>query len=159
MTLNSCWRRSAAWVLIVIVGFGNAKTWAVQISNAENLRRLGLEAFDQGRYSEAERNLRLALEEFALGANSFETAQTLSDLAAVLAAEERFLEAEALLNRALQLMEGLGPHPRETARLLGNLGALYQGTGRNKAAETAFTQALHFLEQYDPENPRIVVLL
>ena len=110
MTLNSCRKRSAAYVLIVILTLGSAKAWG-QDSSAENLRRLGLEAFDQGRYSDAERNLRLALEEFALGSNSFEAAQSLSDLAAVLGAEERFLEAEALLNRAMHLMEGLGPHP------------------------------------------------
>src|SRR5262249_35120028 len=150
MTLNSYQRRFATCLLIVIVAFGNAKTWAAQDSSAGNLRRLGLEAFDQGRYSDAERNLRLALEEFPLAANSFATAQTLTDLAAVLDAEERFHEAEELLNRALQLIpDGLSTHPRETARFLGNLAALYERTGRNQAAESAFTQALRILEQHE----------
>jgi len=160
VTLNSCRKSGAAYVLIVIVFFGIAKAWAAQDASAENLRQLGLDSFDQGRYSDAERDLRLALDAFAVGRNSFGTAQTFTDLAAVLSAEERFLEAERLLDLALQLMpEGSGAHARETARVLGYLAALYEQTGRNAAAESAFNRAVRVLEQYEPEDPHVVALL
>src|SRR5438093_12883927 len=82
MRPNSCWK-SSAFFLIVIAAFGWVNTSAGQDLSAENLRRLGRNAFEAGRYSDAERELRLALEEFGRGKDSFEIAQTLGDLAGV----------------------------------------------------------------------------
>src|SRR2546423_7970163 len=128
MSPNSYWKR-CAFFLIVIVAFAIAKTSAGQDLTAENWRRLGREAFDQGRYSEAEREFRLALEEFVKRGNSFETAQTLEDLANLWVAEERYSDAEQLLDRALKMMAGgVDAHPHETSRLLGNLGGFYGQT-------------------------------
>jgi tetratricopeptide (TPR) repeat protein len=158
MSPNSCWRK-CAFFLIVIVAIAIAKTSVGQGMTAENWRRLGREAFDQGRYSEAERDFRLALEEFGKRGNSFETAQTLEDVANLWVAEERYSDAEQLLDRALKMMAGeVDPHPHETSRLLGNLGALYGQTARPREAEAAFNRALRLLEQYEPHDRHMVVL-
>src|SRR5437762_1074548 len=98
MNFNSCWERSALF-LIALVVFGTATVSSGQDLNAGNARRFGVQALDQGRYSDAERELRRALDEFGKGGNPVETAQTLADLAGVLSAEERYSEAERLLNR------------------------------------------------------------
>src|SRR5437763_6706527 len=145
MRPNSCWRRSA-FFLVAIVAFTMPNTSAGQDWSAKDLRRLGRQAFDEGRYSDAQRELRRALDEFGAGKNSVEIAQTLGDLAGVLAAQERYSEAEQLLDRAVAIIDmipkGVGAYPRETSRLLGNLGALYEQTGRHQAAEPAFKRAL-----------------
>jgi tetratricopeptide (TPR) repeat protein len=162
MNPNSCWRRSAC-LLMAIMSFGMVKTVVGQDLSAENLRRLGRHAIDEGRYSDAERALRFALERFVKDANSFEVAQTLGDLASVFAAQERYSEAEQLLDRALSMMEtmprGVGAYPSETSRLLGNLAALYQLTGRFQLAESTYNRDLRLLEQYKPSDPHIVVVL
>src|SRR5437870_1803248 len=71
-------------------------------------------------------------------------------------AQERYSEAEQLLDRAVAIIDmipkGVGAYPRETSRLLGNLGALYEQTGRHQAAEPAFKRALRLLQQYKPDD-------
>src|SRR5206468_11990983 len=100
MTFISSWKRCAC-VLLMVLSVGSANTWAEPDRSPGDLRRLGLEAFDQGRYSDAERDLRLALEEDTKRSPSFETAQILGDLAAVLCAEDRYVEAEPIRRRGL----------------------------------------------------------
>src|SRR5262249_9318022 len=153
-------RQTCLFLLIVIIVFATSEASVAQDSSATDLRRLGRQAFDEGRYSDADRYLRLALDEFEKGGNSFETAASLGDLAAVLVAQERYSQAEPLLDRALALMpEGDVRHPSETARLLGNLAALYVHTGRRSDAQSAFKRALRVVEQYAKDDPHIVVLL
>src|SRR5262249_35209351 len=151
MNANACWRRSTC-LLMLILFFGVLKTSFGQELTAENLRRLAKQAFDEGRYSDAERELRLALETFVKDANAFEVAQTLGDLSGVFAAHARYSEAEQLLNRGVSMIEavpnGVEAHPSETSRLLDNLAAVYQLTGRFQLAEATFNRALRLLEKY-----------
>src|SRR5262245_61786015 len=77
-------------VAMVVLSFVMVKTVLGQDLSPENLRRLGRHAFDEGRYSDAERVLRSAVEGFLKDANSLEVAQTLGDLANVRAAEEKY---------------------------------------------------------------------
>ena len=114
MNPNSWWRRSA-YFLIVVVGFG--LDLAGQDSSPENSRVLGRLAFGEGRYSDAERELRLALEGFLRAGNSLEIARTLGDLAAGFVVHGRHSEAERLLDRALDMMPKDVAHPRDTSRL------------------------------------------
>src|SRR5215471_19283439 len=106
MNASSCWPRSTC-LLMVVVSFGILKTSFGQDLTPEDVRRLGRHAFDEARYSDAEREFRLALEGFVKSANSFEVAQTLGDLGGVFAMEERYSEAERLLDRAVSMMEAM----------------------------------------------------
>src|SRR5215813_8684048 len=161
MNANAGWRRSTC-LLMLIVFFGMLKTSLGQDSTAENMRRLARQAFDEGRYSDAERELRLALELFVKDANDFEVAQTLGDLSGVFAARARYSEAEQLLSRAVSMIEtmphGLQAHASETSRLLDNLAAVYQLTGRLQLAESTFNRALRLLEESAPFAPHMPAL-
>ncbi len=102
---------------------------AAQDLNAAELRQLGRVAFDQGNFTGAERLLRLSLEKS-------EAVETLADLSSVLMSQERFSEAEQVLNRAIAIQKTRGPESqRQTPILLGNLGTLYQMTGKTNLSE------------------------
>jgi tetratricopeptide (TPR) repeat protein len=162
MNANARWRRSTC-LLMLIVFFEMLKTSLGQDLTAENVRRLARQAFDEGRYSDAERELRLALQTFVKDANAFEVAQTLGDLSGVFAARARYSEAEQLLNRAVSIIEamphGFEAHSSEASRLLDNLAAVYQLTSRFQLAESTFNRALRLLEEYKPSDPHMVVVL
>jgi tetratricopeptide (TPR) repeat protein len=132
--------------------------------SAEELRRRGRQAFHEGKYAEAERFFRLALEAFETDQVTFgdKIGETLGSLASVLTSQERFSEAEKLLNRSLEITKN-SPDParqRQIPMILGNLGSVYQLTGRSGNAEATLTEALRSAEKYlGPEAPYVAVLL
>jgi len=158
MTPGSCWRRSALFLLVAMLAI--TRPSVAQDSTAQNLKRLGMQALEENRYVDAERQLRLALDEFGKSGNSFEVTRTLGDLANVLMAQERHAEAEQLLTQAFNMIEGIiVAHSHEASRLFSNLGALYVQTKKYKESELAFNRALQLLEQNEPESPQIVRVL
>jgi len=148
-------------VCVIVVGLSAMVNYSSgQDSTTTDLRRLGLEAFAQGRYSDAEAKLRLALRSLDAIANPLEIVQTLGDLGSVLLAEERFSETELVLSQALKMLrQDAASYTQTTSRLLSNLGALYVHTGRSDAAETVFNRALKIVEQYEPDEQQMATIL
>src|SRR5215831_14093362 len=124
-------RNTCVLIVVVMMAFVTSGISAPQT----DLRERARQAFNEGRYADADRDLRVALADFEKAGSRLDIAETLGDMASVLIAQERYSQAEPLLGRALTIMpEKTGAHARLTARLLGNLGALYVQTGRDSDA-------------------------
>ncbi|MEE9545851.1 MAG: tetratricopeptide repeat protein [Rhodospirillales bacterium] len=96
----------------------------------------------QGRYAEAERFARKALElgEQEFGPEHANTAAILNNLAVLYKAQGRYAGAEPLHKRALAILEkAFGPEHPDVATSLENYAALLRKTGR--AAEAARMEA------------------
>ena len=77
----------------------------------------------------------LAIQEKRFGPGHPAAAVALNNLAGIYRLQERFGEAEELLERALAIYEEkLGPGRVEVAQALGNLAALYRAQGRDEEA-------------------------
>ena len=106
----------------------------------------------QGRYAEAERFARKALE---LGRKEFgpdhpHTGAFLNNLALLHQAQGRYGEAEPLHKRALEINEkALGSEHPLVATDLNNLAALYRAQGRYAEAEPLYKRALAILAAND----------
>src|SRR6185369_13238262 len=137
MCINSI-RYTCALTLTFVIAFVTCGISAQRDTPGTASRELGRQAFTEGRYSDADRELRLALREYENVGDPLEIAETLGDLGSVLVAQERYSDAEQMLNRALALMpETTAEHARLKSRLLGNLGALYVHIGRDSEAASA----------------------
>lgn len=150
-------------VAVVIVGCCMALPDALgaQATGADEFRQRGKQAFQDGQYKEAELWLGRALAHLASTGGSAELiAQTLGDLSATLTSQERFGEAEQLLNRAIAITKGLAAdRRRQLPMLLGNLGAVHELKGELEKAEADFKEALRAAAKYlEQGNPYIAVL-
>jgi|GEM_PF-2706549 len=75
-------------------------------------------------------------------------AAELNNQAAVLADQERYLEAESKYRAALRIIaRHAGPHSPQAARPLNNLAVVYRRLGRLRDAETRYLQSLAVREQ------------
>ncbi len=117
----------------------------------------------QGRYAEAERFARKALElgEQEFGPEHPTTATLLNNLAALYHAQGRYADAEPLFKRALAIDEkALGPDHFGLATDLHNLAMLYDAQGRLADAEPLFKRALAIWEKaLSPEHPYLATSL
>ncbi len=127
----------------------------VQASNYELLtmqNNLGAEYIDTRQYAQAERLLRgvLVRKEELFGALSRETTSPLNNLGCLYEAQNRFLDAEQLFKRAIQIRRA---HPPGFAlsSSLHNLGHLYCGQERIAEAANLYEEALK-IEQCIDEN-------
>jgi tetratricopeptide (TPR) repeat protein len=138
---------STGYVCLLIGFIALAATaWAgSQHPDPEEVRRAGRVALDAGDYALAERQFRVALEQFEKTGDAAQTAQTLGDLAAVFETTGHYSQSEQILMAALALT------PRDP-RLISNLGALYVKTARKDQAKAAFKQALQLLPLDDPHT-------
>jgi tetratricopeptide (TPR) repeat protein len=122
----------------------------------------GVKAFQQGDYTEAEKQYTAALrkaEEF--GSQDPRLATSLSNLALLYEAQGRYAEAEPLHQRALATRErALGPEHPYVATSLNNLAELYRVQGRYAEAEPLFKRALAIWEKAPgPEHPHVATSL
>jgi tetratricopeptide (TPR) repeat protein len=136
-----------------------ARAQDTQLQQATQLKAQGWTLYQQGRYLDAERLEKRALEmrEKALGPNHLAVAASLNDLALVYEAEGRYAEAEPLDKRALAIFEkALGPEHLDVARSLNNLAVVYDDEGRYADAEPLDKRALAILEKaLGPEQPDV----
>ena len=113
----------------------------------------------QGRYAEAERFARKALElgEQEFGPEHPTTATLLNNLASLYRAQGRYADAEPLLKRALAIKEkALGPEHPTAAIFLNNLALLYQAQGRYADVEPLLKRALAIWEKaLGPDHPDV----
>jgi tetratricopeptide (TPR) repeat protein len=153
-------RFTCVLIVVVMMGLVTSGISAQHDWSGTDLRERARQAFNEGRYADADRDLRVALADFEEAGSRLDIAETLGDMTSVLIALERYSQAEPLLDRALTIMpEKTGAHAPLTARLLGNLGAVYAQTGRDSDAASAFQRAIGLLEQYANDDPHIVILL
>jgi tetratricopeptide (TPR) repeat protein len=113
--------------------------------------------WSQGRYEEAERLYRRALEgwEEMLGPKHLDTLGAVYNLARVYWSQGRYEEAERLYQRALEgWEETLGPKHPETLRTVQNLAIVYWSQGRYEEAERLYRRALdRWEEMLGPKHP------
>jgi tetratricopeptide (TPR) repeat protein len=110
----------------------------------EEAVRRGNEAFRDGRYVDAEKEYRAALEKAEDGPErSPERAATLSNIASVYQELGRYGEAERLYLRSIRMWEHLPGLAVGAAKPLNNLGTLYAQLRRYSEAVKAYERSLH----------------
>src|SRR4051794_3808499 len=122
----------------------------------------GSAAYQQGRYSEAEKYFADALSKAeTFGPSDIRLATTLNNLAQCDRQLGRYNEAEQLYLRAAKISETVrGAEDLEYATVIGNLGELYVHTGRYKEAEPLLERSLRIREKSLPRtDPRIAFSL
>jgi tetratricopeptide (TPR) repeat protein len=115
----------------------------------------GLRAFQQGRFNDAEKYTRKALE--TLGSSrseSPEAAICLHNLGSTYSAEGRYAEAAESYRQALRIWEKASGYEASTAIAQGNLGTALQLLGRYSEAEALELHSLETLKRLlGPEHP------
>jgi tetratricopeptide (TPR) repeat protein len=121
----------------------------------ETFRAAGYEAYEQGNYPEAEKQLAAAVKEAEwFGPLDPHLAMSLNDLGEVYRRQLRYAEAEALHKRALAIREKtLGPDHPDVARSLENYAALLRETGRGAEANEMEAHAKAVRARHAEENP------
>lgn len=128
----------------------------------EDLSRAGASSFAQGRYGQAEHEWRQALAT-AEGIHTSSVPRIQVLLAKALLPQGKFLEAERLLQLALEGMNGSASNERGKARALHALATLYSAVGRQREAEITAERALEAFDstagRSDPETAMVLMLL
>ena len=120
----------------------------------------GLQAFEQGRYSEAEQRLTEAVRQAeSLGPLDYRLNVSLSTLAGMYRAQGKYAEAERFYRRALTVAEeALGPDHPDLAASLSNLALLYQDQKDYAQAEALFGRALDMsVRAVGPNHPNVAL--
>jgi tetratricopeptide (TPR) repeat protein len=122
----------------------------------------GTKAYQAGRYSEAEKLLKLALTEAErFGPSDLRLATSLNSLAVLHKAQGKYDQAEPLYKRALAIWEkALGPEHPDVATSLNNLAGLYHDQGKYDQAEPLYKRALPIMEKaLGPEHRDVATSL
>ena len=146
--------RQGEWLL---VGLLSLVVWALagdfalaQAPDWETYMEAATKAYREGRYAEAEKQLKAALKE----AEDFRPedprmATSLNNLAGLYHAQGKYAEAEPLLKRSLAMREEvLGPEHPEVARSLSSLAGLFHAQGKYAEAEPLLKRALAIQERF-----------
>lgn len=128
--------------------FGQGVLW-------DTYMEAGEQAYGQGRYAEAEKALRAALNEAErFGPQDPRLARSLSNLAALYNVQGKYAEAEPLHRRALAIDEkALGPAHLDVATSLENYAALLHQLNRHAGAEELEARARAIRAKHAQENP------
>jgi len=122
-----------------------------------SVNNLGLVLGNQGKYEDAEKLFRQALEghEKALGPTRSNTLISMSNLGSVLQNQRKYEDAEKLFRRALEGFEkALGPTHLNTLVSVRKLGLMLQYQGKYEEAEKLFRQAFEGYEKaLGPTHP------
>src|SRR5262245_25843478 len=89
-------RYTCVLIVVVMMGLVTSRVSAQQDWSGTDLRERAMQAFNKGRYQDADRDLRIALSGFEKSGSRLEIAETLGDMASVLVAQERYSQAEPL---------------------------------------------------------------
>ncbi len=126
--------------------------------NWETRNNSGLEAYQKGLYSEAEKEFVAALkaaEKFS--ADGSRLHMSLDQLVQIYQIQSKYIEAEPLIRRVLAIDEKkLGPEHPNVAASLNNLAGNYRLRGKYQEAEPFIKRALAILEKaWGPEDPDV----
>ncbi|MCH6577531.1 MAG: tetratricopeptide repeat protein, partial [Proteobacteria bacterium] len=147
--------RSFTLSVLAVLWLCSATAFA-QVEPWQSHMDAGVQAYQQGNYPEAEKQLVGALKEAEeFGPQDPRLATSLNNLAELYRAQGRYAEAEPLYKRALAIDEkALGPEHPDVATNLNNLAALYDDQGRYAEAEPLHKRALAIYEKaLGPEHP------
>jgi len=122
----------------------------------------GVSAFNESRYVEAEKHFAQALgraEKFS--SNDPRLYSSLRQLAEIYQVQSKFVEAEKILKRIVEVDEkNFGPEHPNVALALNNLAGNYRERGEHEEAETVLKRAINILEEaLGKENPLVANLL
>ncbi len=127
------------------------------------MNQIGLRWRDVAEWTRAEPLMRrsLAIKEHSFGADHYEVAIRLNNLAAFLHANNRLLEAEPLMARVVAIFErSLGKDHPNVATALNNLAQLLKDTNRLAKAEPLMRRALAIDEHsFGPHHPNVAIRL
>ncbi len=131
-------------------------------STWESYNKAGEDAYQQGNYAEAEKQLlaaRAEAERFAPDDPRLGT--SLNNLAELYRNQGKYAEAEPLYQRSLAIDEkALGPNHPGVATDLNNLAELYRTQGKYAEAEPLYQRALAIYEKaLGPEHPNVATSL
>jgi len=133
-----------------------------QAGSWERDMEAGAEAYQQGRFAEAERFLQAAVKAAeGFGPDDQRLYRSLNKLALAYNAQRKYAEAERSVKRALGIVEKtLGPESPQVAIGLNNLAGLYDHQGRYAEAEPLVTRALAIQEKaLGPMHPDVAITL
>jgi tetratricopeptide (TPR) repeat protein/predicted Ser/Thr protein kinase len=120
-------------------------------------RRLGVAAFRQGKYAEAEalESQTLEIDRRVLGPEHLDTLKSMKNLANVYNAQGKYTQAEALDSQTLEIERHvLGPENPDTLKCMSSLVAVYINDGKYAQAETLDSQAVGIGRRVlGPEHP------
>ena len=144
------WLRAMLCLLVALAPavFGCTRS-SDQAPSWEKENAMAAEAFQQGRYAEAESRWTSALKK----AEAFEPgdprlAMSLDRLAFLYGSQLKYADAEPLYHRVLAIREqALGPTHPDVAKTLYNLAKLYQAQGQYAEAEPLYQRALVITEK------------
>ena len=128
----------------------------------EKVSNAGMKAFQEGRYSKAEKHLTAALEEAEkFGEQDPRLATSLDNLAFLFHNQRIYGEAEPLLQRSLAIREkSLGPDHPDVARSLYRLAQFYWVENKFNDAEPLVQRSLAIVEKdLGLDHPRVAELL
>ncbi len=128
----------------------------------ETYNQDGKKAYEAGRYTEAEKLLKLALAEAEkFGSSDPRMATSLNNLAALYDTQGKYDQAEPLYRRSLAIREkALGPDHPDVATSLNNLAALYKTQGKYDQAEPLYKRSLAIKEKaLGPDHPDVATVL
>ncbi|MEE8199617.1 MAG: tetratricopeptide repeat protein, partial [Candidatus Acidoferrales bacterium] len=131
------------WLLVGLLCLALWTTAHAQQTQWEKLIGGGMEAYERGRYAEAEKLWLAALKEAeTFGGEDPRLATSLNNLAAIYDEQGKYAQAEPLYQRALAIREKtLGPELPELATSLNNLALLYDNQGKYAQAEPLYQRS------------------
>ncbi len=139
------------WLLagLVCLTLAAAAYTLVRGGHWETLNATGIEAYERGDYSEAEKQWSAALKEAdEFGAEDPRLATSLNNLADLYRLQGRYAEAEPLYKRSLEILEkALGAEHPDVATSLNNLAEVYRAQGRYAEAEPLYERSLAIREK------------
>ncbi len=130
------------------------QTTCTQETHWETSNAAGMDAYEQGRYSEAKRWWLAALEEAEnFGPDDERLATSHNNLAALYYSQGNYAEAEPLFKRSIAIREkALGPEHPDVAMGLQNYAELLRKTNREAEAEKLEARAQAIRTKHAQEN-------
>jgi len=160
---NSLARRSLSWWWVLLFG---GLCLPSQVDGQETLwqsyKAAGNAAAEQGRYEEAEKLFRAAIEQAEqLGSFDPRVADSLNQLAIFYASQHKFTQAEHLFQRSLGVsVAALGPDHPDVAIILRNMGILKASLGNYAEADALLSRSLSLTNRtLGQEHPLVAVTM
>jgi len=155
--------RKVRWMLVGILCVMFVSIQAcTQETQWEKHMTTAAKAYQQGRYTDAERAFQATVKEAeAFGPQDPRLATSLNNLAELYRLQGKYAEAEPLNKRALAIRKRtLGPAHPDVANSLNNLAALYHQQGKYNEAEPLYKRSLAIVEKaLGPEHPHVATSL
>ncbi len=144
------------WLLAGLLCLALWTTALAQQTQWEKLNGAGMEAYERGRYAEAEKLWLAALKEAeTFGGEHTRLATSLNNLAELYRAQGKYAQAEPLLRRALAIKEkALGPEHVQVATVLENYAALLHKLNRDAEADKMEARAQAIRAKHAQEIPQ-----